>query len=176
MANQYDTSRDVRVRFMSHVTRQDDGCWLWIGATNGNGYGTFNLNGKTILAHIAAYLMLKGEIPDGLTLDHQCHKTETCPGGPECRHRRCVNPEHLEAITQAQNSMRGHHRHESGVLAAADAHRRITHCPSGHEYTSENTGLSSGSRFCRECKRIRTRNHKAKLRAQLQSFLGGSAK
>lgn len=36
------------------------------------------------------------------------------------------------------------------------------HCPSGHEYTPENTGIDNrGIRFCRECTRIRARRYKA---------------
>lgn len=50
------------------------------------------------------------------------------------------------------------------IYRAAD--RELTHCPQGHEYTSDNTFLSSrGSKVCRECSRKQSREHKRVVRA-----------
>lgn len=68
-------------------------CWLWTGAA-GNGYGTFYLAGRYVAAHRTAYEWLRVEIPAGLLLDHLC------------RVPRCVNPWHLEPVTQAVNMLR----------------------------------------------------------------------
>lgn len=65
-------------------------CWYWIGARDRNGYGVFG----QLKAHRYAYTLLVGEIPQGLGLDHLC------------RVRRCVNPKHLEPVTQAENNRR----------------------------------------------------------------------
>lgn len=69
----------------------ETGCWNWTGAMSPNGYGQSRGSG----AHREIYQRFKGPIPEGLTLDHLC------------RNRRCVNPEHLEAVTQSTNVRRG---------------------------------------------------------------------
>ena len=83
------------VRFWSKVNKSDS-CWEWTGLTVGNGYGRFwDANtGRMALAHRLAYEMVRGAIPPGLHIDHLC------------RNRKCVNPEHLEAVTQRVNNMR----------------------------------------------------------------------
>jgi hypothetical protein len=122
--------------FERHILK-GDGCWIWTGALSNNGYGQFRQSGRTRSAHRVAHEMYIGPIPDGLTIDHTCHNAdESCDGG-SCRHRRCVNPEHLEAVAQGENSKR----------AARDK------CPKGHEYTPENTRRrkDNGRRICVAC-------------------------
>lgn len=69
-------------------------CWLWLAATNQNGYGTFSHESRPCKAHRFAYELLVGPIPEGLVLDHLC------------RVRNCVNPSHLEPVTQVENLRR----------------------------------------------------------------------
>jgi hypothetical protein len=71
------------------------GCWLWTRSVIPNGYGHLTVKGKQILAHRFVYEIYKGIIPLGLTLDHLC------------KNHRCVNPDHLEPVTQAENCRRG---------------------------------------------------------------------
>ncbi len=67
-------------RFLKKVEKAKDGCWNWT-ASLVRGYGQFYFGGKTGgRAHRYSYTYYKGEIPEGLTLDHLC------------RNRRCVNP------------------------------------------------------------------------------------
>ena len=105
-------------------------CWLWTAYVNPDGYGRFGFEGGQ-LAHRFAYLAMRGPIPAGKVIDHLC------------RVRRCVNPQHLEVVTQRVNL----HRGES--IQARNA--RKTHCIHGHEFTSENTYEHGGRRQCRTC-------------------------
>ncbi len=84
--------RPVADRFWEKVDVTDD-CWEWL-ATRGRGYGKFKTDHQMKWAHRVAWEMLIGPIPDGLTLDHLCRN----PG--------CVNPAHLEPVTQAENNRR----------------------------------------------------------------------
>jgi hypothetical protein len=107
--------------------------WLWMGYTDRNGYGHFNRNYKTDLAHKYSYEKAKGPVPPGFELHH------TCP------FKRCVNPDCLEVVPSD--------KHPGG---GAELQRKKTHCPHGHEYTKENTYHNNGARFCRKCNRNRT--------------------
>lgn len=125
----------------------DGGCWLWTGAKTSNGYGYLNTDGGRRLAHRFSYESLVGPIPAGLQLDHLC------------RVRHCVNPTHLEPVTQRENVLRGE------GLSAANA--RKTHCSRGHEYTPENTYIyAEGRRHCRPCALANARARRAALSAR----------
>jgi hypothetical protein len=118
-------------RFWDKVgVEPNSGCWLWLGHLCRKGYGRYKLRGKLNLAHRFAYEALAGAIPVGLQCDHLC------------RTRCCVNPEHLEPVTQAVNSARGRSHW-----------RERTHCPHGHEYAPENTARTKKQRYCKECNR-----------------------
>lgn len=99
-------------RFFRKVVESDDGCWLWTGGADRKGYGTFRRSGEqTLAAHRWCYEFFRGAIPCGLELDHLCHNRDlSCRGGKSCRHRRCVNPDHLEPVTKSVNSLRMVHR------------------------------------------------------------------
>lgn len=90
--------KDPDERFWSKVDASAP-CWVWTAASAGKGYGKFTLsaNGKTRypLAHRYSWELLVGPIPEGMTLDHLC------------KNRKCVNPDHLEVVTQAVNCLRG---------------------------------------------------------------------
>lgn len=134
--------KSVIERFMDKVAVEpDSGCWLWQSGVSRGGYGKFKLGGKTLAAHRVSYELFVGEIPEGLTIDHVRARG--------CTHRNCVNPEHLEAVTCAENLRRG----DSPSSIAS----RMTHCKNGHEFTSENTYWVNNrckknpQRRCREC-------------------------
>lgn len=96
-------------------------CHLWLGYVDANGYGRIGGAAESVLAHRVSYEFHVGPIPDGWTLDHLCHSEDsTCPGGL-CRHRRCINPEHLEALTMEDHGHRtsGRYSHCVGCFCAS---------------------------------------------------------
>lgn len=114
----------------------ETGCWLWTRYVEHKGYGVMFIKKKNILAHRVSYTLFKGEIPEGKQIDHLC------------RVRCCVNPDHLEAVTGRENTLRG--TGPSAVCA------RKTHCVRGHELAGENLKISKeGFRLCVECQRYR---------------------
>jgi hypothetical protein len=125
-----------------HVCQQVLGmsaCWLWTGYTNEKGYGVMQVTVRPhrylhCRAHRLSFSHFIGPIPDGYVIDHLCGV------------RRCVNPDHLEATTDATNLKRAGHYNT-----------RKTHCIRGHAFTEDNTvQLPNGHRKCRAC-RARTR-------------------
>ncbi len=134
-----------QTRFERFVDRRGESeCWLWVGYVRPNGYGRFMVRaGKPVYAHRFAYELVKGAIPEGLSIDHLC------------RNRRCVNPSHLEAVTQRENLRRGLSRN-----------RGKTHCPRGHPY---DLFRKNGGRWCRECKNADMRERRGKLKPEIVS-------
>lgn len=131
-------------RFLLRIEIDSAGCWIWQGALDDSGYAVFKHDDQK-RGHRWSYEHFKGPIPAGLQLDHLC------------RVRRCVCPDHLEAVDVRTNVRRG-----QGPTAL---HAAQTHCIRGHEFTPENTYLNRTkyglSRTCRACRRERYRLNKS---------------
>lgn len=111
----------------------ESGCWVWIGALSGNGYGSLWWEGKTRSSHIVVYELLVGPVADGLVLDHIC------------RTPCCCNPYHLEPVTESINIKRGTAWHHFQGLTDM--------CQRGHEWGPHNTIYGKdGRRRCRACR------------------------
>lgn len=125
----------------------DQPCWQW-DVLGSEGYGSFH-DGRPGLAHRWSYEHHVGPIPAGLVIDHLC------------RNRGCVNPAHLEPVTDRVNSLRG----ARGTVVAHLQNK----CTKGHRFTPENTKWQYRNgrrqRACRECIRTRRRARAAALRA-----------
>lgn len=116
-------------------------CWQWKGAKNWYQYGVLKIKGKFYFAHRLSYMLFKGGIKDGLVLDHLC------------RNYSCINPEHLEAVTQGVNASRG--------TSFSAINKTKKSCPNGHLLEGDNlikADRDRGKRGCRECQNKRMRN------------------
>ncbi len=141
----------VLTNFWKRVKELPNGCWEWQGSTDLYGYGRMEVNRKRYGIHRLSYLLFVGDIPEGLQVDHECHNLDkSCDGGVTCRHRRCVNPDHLRVTTLKDNCNSSHSHKTCGP--------QKSHCTHGHAYTEENTYVGrNGARFCRTCARNKKR-------------------
>jgi hypothetical protein len=130
-------------RFWPKVQKSDT-CWLWTAAACPLGYGRFGVGGEVVLAHRFSYELHRGRIPDGLSLDHLC------------RTPRCVNPDHLEPVSQRENPLRGIRTNKAT-------------CRNGHPMIPENIAawaLRKGHKTCRLCVAARVRLQRDAINAR----------
>ena len=122
-----------RNRFFSKIDKTNS-CWNWIGSIQNDGYSAFWLHGKSISAHRLSYELFIGKIPNDMVIDHLC------------RNRKCVNPKHLECVTQRINLLRGN------TIQSENAMK--TECKNGHPLSDNNldkSQLRHGHRVCKIC-------------------------
>ena len=115
------------------IVSGENDCWDWTGSLSSGGYGELTWNGKLTRAHVVSYLLHKGDVPEGLEIDHLCEN------------RACVNPAHLEAVTHQINVARG------------SVKKRLTHCKRGHALDGDNVAWrkTQNTRYCIACNRER---------------------
>ena len=120
-------SVDIKGAILARSEPTLAGCWHWKGILGRDGYPLLRIGQRRLVASRLSYLAYTGPIPEGLVIDHLC------------RNRSCVNPEHLESVTQSENHRRG----LRGVLKQE--------CVRGHPYTNVYRSPSTGKRMCRTC-------------------------
>jgi len=119
-------TKDLAVRFWAKVQKSPDpdGCWIWTGAKQKNGYGKLGAGGRgreTLLAHRVSWEMHNGLAPEGMQVLHDCDKRY--PAG-DTNYRACVRPDHLFLGTNADNmaDMVAKGRHAHGDRSFAHLH------------------------------------------------------
>lgn len=124
-------------RFWAKVALALDGsgCLNWLGSRKRSGHGLFRIGGRNVYAHRWAWEEWNDPIPEGLVIDHLC------------RNPSCVNPDHLEVVTQRENVLRG--------MAPAAHNARKRTCDRGHEFVKRD-----GRRRCPRCDREAKRRYK----------------
>ena len=132
-------------RLWDRVDAEGD-CWEWIGPRMRSGHGRFYVHGGIALAHRVMWEFLVGPIPEGLHIDHLCINPP------------CVNPDHLEPVTNATNVRRG-----KGPFVRRGLQ---THCHRGHPFDKENTYVDKrrGTRMCRACHAVHESNRRRRLK------------
>lgn len=134
------TKPTIVERFLSKVSKTPE-CWVWTAFITHDGYGLFNdENHKRVRAHRFAYQMFVGEIPLGLDIDHLC------------RVRKCVRPDHLQAVS-----------HQENIRRSIRPPRET--CRNGHRWLPENIyNHPRGIKLCRLCALYRNRRIRAEKR------------
>lgn len=148
-------------KVIDRIQPQANGCWWYPSVVNQRGYAATRIGWpvtKGASIHRLSWIYYKGDIPEGMVIDHLCHDVNTCEGGTTCEHRRCVNPDHLQLVTAPVNNAK-----TVRVL------KFRTHCKNGHEL-KDNTykyATRQGVRSaCHTCKKEQTRTNQRKYRAQ----------
>lgn len=111
-------------------------CWEWTGTVDRDGYGVLTHHRRRWSAHRLAFIAFIGPLPGGLVIDHLC------------RNRACVNPEHMEPVTNAENLRRG-----VRPTALTVKPRPIRHGTAG--------AYSNRGCRCDECRAANTSRHQA---------------
>lgn len=160
-SGRFGTTPDIRLRSDERIRKtierfsipQESGCVLWTGNRNKSGYGTITIGYNDArrsvtsvvrMAHVVAWELEHGPVPNGLELDHF-----------KCRTRHCIRTACLRPVTHTENMRNG-------------AHALKTHCPRGHEYAGENLSLwktkGGVGRHCKACNRARAQDQRDQLR------------
>lgn len=133
-----------------NITAGDNGCWLWTRSRSKDGYGWASLDDKTWQAHRLVYVLLRGNPPADLVLDHLC------------RIRHCVNPDHLQPVTPRENLVRG------------ETPAGATHCDKGHPLSpwyNQRRCIPCNTEYeesRREAKRLYARAYRTKQKEKTQ--------
>ena len=131
-------------RFLTKISIHKSGCWEWQGALN-YGYGIIGIKGKTPRAHRWIYEYFYGQFPEELVINHICEN------------KKCVNPLHLEAVTQRENM----HYH---IKNHGHPTKNKSNCVNGHALTEDNIIYLACRKRCRKCRINTQRRNRSKTK------------
>ena len=120
-------------------------CDEWVGSLNSSGYGHLRVAGKVLKAHRLVKMQEVGHLE---RWEFVCH---------HCDNPKCIRLDHLFIGNQSDNMHDMHRKGRHSVMPK-------THCPTGHEYTEDNTYMDNTSRKCRICNRHKCREYQDKKR------------
>jgi len=130
-------SSQVLKRFYSYIKiNPKSKCWEWQRYITKDGYGQYYFDFKLGYAHRFAYEYFKGTLQNNQHIHHTCENSI------------CVNPDHLEQLSPKEH-----------IRKTPLHNAKKTHCPQGHEYTSENTYFYSAGRRCKKCLKLHHHNY-----------------
>jgi hypothetical protein len=152
-----------------------EGCWLWPGYINRDGYGVImytahredgTAHRPQLFVHRLSYMHFVADLDDDQQIDHTCHDPAVCLARKkDCPHRHCYNPEHLEPVAGVVNLMR------SGNFTPLNAAK--THCVRGHRFEGRNLRFApDGGRVCRECRQWHSVSARTAAAAQFAPWTG----
>jgi len=142
---------DIIIRFLKKIQIKDNGCWEWIASKSWKGYGQIGNNEKIVYAHRFIFEYYYGSICPDLQIDHLC------------RNRACVNPLHLQQVSQTENQHRG--------FGPCGINWRKINCKYGHEFTQENTYIRpNGNRSCNKCNVIKQQKLRDKIKSEPEKY------
>lgn len=131
--------KSLKQRFKGK-TRWSNGCKIWTGTRDADGYGNMVINNVRYRSHRVAYEMRYGTIPKGKWILHKCDKPA------------CVNPNHLYAGTALENN-------RDAVNRKRHRNSKKTHCKRGHKLLGENLNIRRGQRECIKCTKERSKTY-----------------
>lgn len=142
------TIDDLQKRVCRKIAKDyESGCSIWTGAPSLKGYGRITIDRRALKAHRLIASLVYGKVPAGMVVDHLC------------RNRLCVNPKHLEIVTNQVNVQRG-------LLNSGRPPR--SSCNAGHAYSEDTVCYRSNglylTRRCRVCILHRQRERRAKIK------------
>jgi hypothetical protein len=160
MANNEALASDLLLKrlYSNFNVLDQESCWEWNGVISKEGYGILRrtLNNKVygILAHRLSWFTQYGKIPDGMVIDHTCHDPSTCVNGFECKHRSCVNPNHLQLTSVKDNVRKG-----------SNVRSNVGICKNNiHKWIPENVKTwRNGKTVCLPCHRATTNRNAKKV-------------
>jgi len=127
--------KDNTLNRIEEKIQENNGCWEWQGGKR-KGYGLISINGRKQSVHRVLYELLKTKIPKGMVTDHLC------------RNHSCVNPNHIEIVTNKENTLRGN--------GSPAKNARKTKCIRGHNLSGDNLYINKHKkRICRQCNKER---------------------
>lgn len=111
--------------------------------TDTNGYAMMPFEGRYQGMHRVTWKILNGPVPAGMVIDHTCHnEDDECKGGKSCKHRKCVNPAHLRAVTHLEN-----------VQAGQRPLANNSNCINGHLVSENLAYRPNGVAYCQSCRK-----------------------